>query len=795
MAKFDFDFYLHAGFQLTPLAGKRPIIRNWTKRTLDRKQLIQLAKKEYNFGALLRAEHIVIDVDPRNFKDANTWTRFVELYNLEALLDKAPTVKTGGDGFHFYFSKPKSINIIETLDGFEGIEFKSDNRQVVIPGSIHPDSLNPYVWVKNSQFLSALPQIPTNILTLITRPQLGTDSFSLAGQFSIEEIANILDALDVTKYRDHDEWFRIMVACHHASAGRARQEFINWSTSDLQYKNHDHNIGMRWDSLHFSSNTEITYRTLRYELKKIGRLDVIRSLYSNAHDLPTEITVDLGFIRPDSTEQMGPFEFLNHNYCSVMASSRAVLYHSRESDSTQWATTSRTAFEQQYGDLQVEIKGRTRPISLIKAWYQWRYHRKAVEAVLDVEGKHKDNPRILNLWRGWATKPNGSPDLSWDYLDMLIKYGLTSGNEEYYKYVLDWTAFMFQQPYILPETALVFTGKKGTGKSTFGKVLDKIVGQTHSIHVTSPEVFTGRFNAHMENRIFVFADEAVSQTSEAHNSRLKALITEQNATVEAKGIDARRIRNHAHVVISSNNAAPVKISPDERRYAMFEVEDVYRGDFEFFNNLYTQMENGGYEKFMFDMMMRPIDNWHPRINVPMTVSLVDQKLAAMDPVEEWWVSVLNYESAHPSNITLNRIDTSNMTPEQITAIKTRFDWSTAPCRVFRDELKILFIDYLISAKTAYSKGHSSFSNHIFWRRMRDLTAIPSTSEKQPYRDYISYADPQMQLRLEPIKEPHAAARAHSVELPSLKECRKIMDNRYQEPFKWVDPIEATQLVE
>lgn len=70
--------------------------------------------------------------------------------------------------------------------------------------------------------------------------------------------------------------------------------------------------------------------------------------------------------------------------------------------------------------------------------------------------------------------------------------------------------------------------------------------------------------------------------------------------------------------------------------------------------------------------------------------------------------------------------------------------------------------------------------------MRELTGIPSTSEKQPFRDYIVHADNDMQLRLDPIKEPNMQNRAQSVEFPSLLDCRLMMDQRYAEPFNWVD---------
>jgi hypothetical protein len=53
-----------------------------------------------------------------------------------------------------------------------------------------------------------------------------------------------------------------MMACHHATGGDARQEFIDWSTSDPEYANHAELIGRRWDSLHADKAGGVTARTL-----------------------------------------------------------------------------------------------------------------------------------------------------------------------------------------------------------------------------------------------------------------------------------------------------------------------------------------------------------------------------------------------------------------------------------------------------------------------------------------------------------------------------------------------------
>jgi len=62
-----------------------------------------------------------------------------------------------------------------------------------------------------------------------------------------------------------------MMACHHATDGEGREEFIAWSTSDPEYADHEWVVGMRWDSLHSDRADGVTIATLRKHLQAVGR--------------------------------------------------------------------------------------------------------------------------------------------------------------------------------------------------------------------------------------------------------------------------------------------------------------------------------------------------------------------------------------------------------------------------------------------------------------------------------------------------------------------------------------------
>src|SRR6516165_7788520 len=57
----------------------------------------------------------------------------------------------------------------------------------------------------------------------------------------------VLSGLDPRDYREHDDWFDVMVTAH--KAGVDKDSFIAWSTGDEKYADDGDVIGRRWDTL------------------------------------------------------------------------------------------------------------------------------------------------------------------------------------------------------------------------------------------------------------------------------------------------------------------------------------------------------------------------------------------------------------------------------------------------------------------------------------------------------------------------------------------------------------------
>ncbi len=257
----------------TKEVGKAPLDSKWTTKAYNSKAVrARCIKEERNAGVRLTDEQLVIDVDPRNGGEAG----FAALcHDLGIDGDAFPRVITGSGGFHCYMQKPADMLIRDTLesDDYDGVEFKSRGRQVVAAGSIHPNG-TPYRWSDDHPSIEdGLKKAPKALLRAIERPV--REGVSGGGQYSQEQIAEALSKLDVTAFDSNDKWFTLMQACHHASGGDARNEWIDWSTGDSNYAADAYLIGKRWDSLHADRNDGVTYKTLNKILRDNGASSVM----------------------------------------------------------------------------------------------------------------------------------------------------------------------------------------------------------------------------------------------------------------------------------------------------------------------------------------------------------------------------------------------------------------------------------------------------------------------------------------------------------------------------------------
>lgn len=741
--------------------GKRPRDKDWTNRPYKAADMLAHASGGGNVGVRLSASQLVIDVDRRNMPDGrDTFQELCRAVGLDP--DECPCVRTGSGGLHVYMTKPPDVAVVDSVEGYDGVEFKTLGRQVVAAGSVHPSG-GAYSWDPLCPPLSSTPVASDRLLALIRRPQASSSSGAGGGEYSQSEVASMLDGLDPMDFKDHDRWLTLMQACHHASNGEARSEFIEWSTRDPAYADDAWTIGRRWDSLHRSRpGGVVTHRTLDKFLRDAGK-DALIPRSSPHDDFAGELGEDDNSGLPEH-ERKGLLEQMNDRYCvAVDGGTVRVMYDQLDpSDGNRkWISLRKGDFMDLLCNRRLEKPGKkpgqTVTVTVAEEWFKWGRRRTAKGVVFDPERSH---PGFLNLWTGWAVEP--APG-DWSLMKELIADVLCAGDPEAVSFVMRWLAYMVQNPAQPPEVAICFHGKKGTGKSTLGRSLVALAGR-HGRHLTSSEHITGRFNSHLRSTVFMFADEAVAPVDRQAQARLKAMITERQLEFEAKGKDVVSGPNRLHVMVASNHDwfVDAGTTDGERRYFVSRVSDSRREDIGFFAALHRQMyERGGLSAMLHDLQLTDLHGWAPRGNVPQSAALMEQKLRNAEPVVQWW---------------FNHLDAGEPPCQPYGC----GGWPHSSMRAFVQDLRNSFEDFCRTNGLRVGSMNRSVDRY-FWGELRGV--CHGLEDK---RDPI----PPERADLRAIGD---TGRARSVAIPSLIACREMMESALGGRIAWKHEAEEDPL--
>ena len=243
---------------------------------------------------------------------------------------------------------------------------------------------------------------------------------------------------------------------------------------------------------------------------------------------------------------------------------------------------------------------------------------------------------VFNTFMGWGVEAvEGDVTLILEFILQVI----CSGNNNNANYLTKWLAFCIQHPSTPPGVAVVLVGGKGCGKTTLGELLIKLHG-AHGMSVSDPKFLTGSFNAYMRDLLFMFCDESFWAGDKAAEGTLKARVTGQTLTIEAKGVDAITAPNMMSIMMATNNEHAVPSSSDERRWFVLRVSNIKQGNFRYWDELNNNINNGGAEAFLHYLKDVDLADFNVR-SVPQTKELANQKIHSFGALADFMYQALS----------------------------------------------------------------------------------------------------------------------------------------------------------
>ncbi len=226
------------------------------------------------------------------------------------------------------------------------------------------------------------------------------------------------------------------------------------------------------------------------------------------------------------------------------------------------------------------------------------------------KGKLNDDS-TLNLYTGLAFEPKAGQ------CNLIEKHILNiwcDGSKPAYEYMMNWMAMMFQNPAEPAYTVPVLISKEGAGKNIITDILADAFGE-HASLFNSPSDITGRFNERLGTSVLVLLNEATTSDLHGKESRgkLKSLITDKLLPIEAKYKKPIWVKNRLHLMVTTNDDAPITMDESDRRFFILKMNDSRRRDSEYFKALRGQIDSGGREAFIHSLQQRNIKGFNPRI--------------------------------------------------------------------------------------------------------------------------------------------------------------------------------------
>jgi hypothetical protein len=345
--------------------------------------------------------------------------------------------------------------------------------------------------------------------------------------------------------------------------------------------------------------------------------------------------------RPSLLAQLNELNALNAEYFVAPDGGRTLVVTFKKDRGREVATFfSFTDFRNLYMNrlVRIEAADEAKPDRYVRLGTWWLNHRNRRQyrgLVFEPGNSSQVVDGCFNLWRGWGVKPRRG---DWSLMRAHIRLVLANSDPTRDEYIMRWLAWSVQNPNRPAEVALAMRGKRGTGKGTLANAMHRLFGQ-HSHHVSDPKHLIGNFNAHLRDTCFLYGDECFWPGDKSGEGALKRMLTEPTLFIEAKGRDAISVPNYLHVLISSNEDWVVPAGENERRFYLLDVPTIKIQDESWFGPIKDQMEKGGHEAMLYDLLHYDLGDWHPR-RLPRNNEIASQQARSLGPLDSWWIELL-----------------------------------------------------------------------------------------------------------------------------------------------------------
>lgn len=521
--------------------------------------------------------------------------------------------------------------------------------------AVHPDRVDLFMWTEHltggSTWFPKRRNADVYDAPRPKRERTRNESFNYA------EVESALAAIP-NEDEHYDDWLEIGMALHETGAEEALDLWKEWSEKSSK---HDADYcDQKWETFHEDRDTRVTLGTIFHHAQAHGWEghadqtptaaqdfeDYVRERdrsQEDDEDEDDEEPEDLKRWRSqlDGVTERQAIALLNTRFAHVLKLGAVVdtagtelVFHkpAHFKDSFIHPMFSHPTKKDKDGNPILE--------SLGKLWFNSK-RRRSFESIdfLPPGGPQRLRPDVFNLWRGWGVEPEVGERHR--YLIDHVFENVCAGNEEWGRWVVAWMAHLVQRPWEKVGTALVLrSNEEGTGKGVLGHSILKLAGE-HGVKIDHVDRLTGRFNAHLYGKVFVFADEVTWGGNHKDAGFLRSLVTEEVTGYEEKNVPSFKAQSFSRLFLTGNDRWLVPAGPTARRWQVFDVSDAHMQDRPYFGRIVNNLRRGGYGHLLHYLQEEVDLDEHPDPrSIITTTALVNQKTESLDDFDRWLYDAL-----------------------------------------------------------------------------------------------------------------------------------------------------------
>ena len=500
-----------------------------------------------NIGLSLAASGLVA-VDPDLYKPTCEWEQFRQANGIDEI--ETLTQRSPRGGWHYLFKAQEGASYPKEL--VHEVDIKHKGYIMLAPSTFEGKA---YEWHNDDEIADAPEWLKPKGKRQKADNEKTIFDVKLPTRAPNTTLNKALAALPASELT-YDEWVRVGMALCHEFQGEDEglQIWESWSQTDLRYRGLD-DLSKRWDKFADGAENPVTMRSV-FAMAKARKPDYLLPDWA-AGWVYNETLLEFHQVETGHSIKTGAFNAKYNRmpecHAAECSASSLVLWHMRTVANTMfWPCDDKIITHRGLEYVNVFKRHDVVPVAP-----QTLDDELAVQVIID----HA---------RGLVKTPSEA--------DLL----------------LDFLAYVYQNPGKRVRWAILLFGIQGNGKSFWVELMKRLMG--HNAGEVAGTTVAQRFTGWAVNKLFIAIEEirVPSESKYAVLDKLKPFITNNEVNVELKGQDDRVVPNFASYLLLTNHDDALPLDDDDRRYCVIETWHKTKSDIPiqaYFDDLFGVLDN------------------------------------------------------------------------------------------------------------------------------------------------------------------------------------------------------------